>query len=120
MQHTRRTERIAWGITGVFAAVIAYTTLSPIDQLPGVPTNDKLMHLLGFGALAMPLAFAYPRRALAVVIAATLFGGAIEVIQPFTGRSAEWFDLVADAGGAALGAIAGVWAAKIWQKVSAG
>ena len=43
----------------------------------------------------------------AVIVAGALFGGAIEIIQPLTGRGAELADLVADIAGCAVG----VWIA---------
>lgn len=93
--------------TLALAALIGFLTLTPI-QNPGVPGSDKSHHLIGFAALALPLSFSRPRLAPWVVLAAIAYGGAIEIIQPYVGRSGEVLDLAADAIGAVLGGAAGV------------
>jgi VanZ family protein len=100
---------LAISVSAVLAAVIAVLTLT---QLPSpqirVPGSDKVHHLLAFAALAFPLSAARPRLAPWVVLGVVAYGGIIEIIQPYTGRQAEWGDLVADAGGAILGSLLGV------------
>jgi VanZ family protein len=81
---------------------IAVATLGP-PAGPIIPGSDKLAHLVAFAALAFPLSFAWPRRMLPVVLGVLCYGGLIELVQPFFGRTAEWGDLLADG----LGAIAG-------------
>jgi VanZ family protein len=39
-----------------------------------------------------------------VALATLAYGGAIEIVQPITGRAAEWADLLADGAGAFAGA----------------
>ncbi|HEY9040516.1 MAG TPA: VanZ family protein [Roseovarius sp.] len=94
----------AWSATLLLAAVLCVLTLSPPGPAVGPPAPDKLYHFIGFGILALPLSLAYPHRAWAVVAGVIAFGAAIEVIQPFVGRGAEWADLLADALGAATAA----------------
>ncbi len=101
-----RAHRWAWYATALIAAALCVSTLSPVMPAIGPPSSDKIQHFIGFAALASPLGFAYPRRTLAIVAAATLFGAGIELVQPFVGRSAELADLVADALGATTGALA--------------
>ncbi|MEQ8902407.1 MAG: VanZ family protein [Roseovarius sp.] len=94
-------------LTLALALIIAVLTLTPSSVQGGVPGLDKLAHFLAFGALAAPLAFAYPRHWRAVALVVLAYGGMIEIVQPFTGRSAEWADLLADG----LGAFLGAWGA---------
>ncbi|KNX41715.1 VanZ like family protein [Roseovarius tolerans] len=92
-------------VTLVLALIIATLTLLQVTPGPqGLPGLDKLAHFLAFGALAAPLAFAYPRHWRAVALAVLAYGGLIEIVQPYMGRSAEWADLLADGVGAFLGA----------------
>ena len=91
-------------ITLALALIIATLTLLPSPGPQGIPGLDKLAHFLAFGALAAPLAFAYPRHWRAVALAVLAYGGLIEIVQPYMGRSAEWADLLADGVGAFLGA----------------
>ena len=106
----------AMSVTAVLAAVIAVLTLTQLlGPQSGVPGSDKAHHLLAFAALAFPLSAARPRLAPWVVLGAVSYGGLVEIIQPYAGRHAEWGDLVADAGGAILGSVAGA-AAGLWRR----
>ena len=89
-------------LTAVLALVVGTATLAPVPAI-GLG-SDKLQHLLAFAALAVPLPFANPRLFLPVLLAAMTYGGLIEVVQPFVGRTAEWQDFGANVIGAILGA----------------
>lgn len=91
-------------LTALAAMLIAFGTLSP----PGsgdspLPLTDKQLHALAFAILVLPLGWVRPGWAPAIAAAALAFGGAIELIQPMVGRSAEWADFVADGLGCLLG-----------------
>ncbi len=93
MRHT-----LALTATVILGAVIAYLTLSPpqMTNPPGL-LSDKAYHAIAFAGLVFPSALLYARSLIWVVPAALLFGGAIELIQPYVGRAAELADFVADA-----------------------
>lgn len=95
-------------ITGVLAAIIGFGTLYPMPSSPMLGGNDKLQHFAAFAALAFPISLARPKTAPYMVAAALLYGGIIEVAQPFVGRDRSLADLMADVTGAALGAGAAV------------
>ena len=107
-QGHKKLRRMAIGsaATMVLAAIIAVLTLAPMPS-GGPAGSDKLYHVLAFACLAFPLPLVRPRLALWVVLGVIAYGAAIEVIQPFFGRQAEWVDLVADAIGAVVGAVTG-------------
>ena len=91
--------------TCVIAALIAYLTLTPI---PHAPVNtliglDKLYHFMAFAALMLPSGVLPWRQRLATLIAAILFGGGIEIAQPFVERTASIGDFFADCSGAVSG-----------------
>lgn len=95
-------------ITALLAAGLAVAMLTPVDVPQSVPSGtDKLVHLAAFGLLVLPAALS--RRVplgllfVGLFIGAVAFGGAIELIQPQFGRSADINDWVADMAGAALG-----------------
>lgn len=90
------------------ALAILVATLLPGQMVAGAPGTDKTQHMLAFGTLAFPAALIRPRWAIWSVLAVVAYGGLIEVIQPFFGRSRDLFDLRADAIGAAVGAVLGV------------
>lgn len=105
-------------LTLALALIIAVLTLVPTPPgPPGLSWMDKLAHFVAFGALAAPIAWRYPAQWRAVALAALAYGGAIEIVQPYMGRSAEWADLLADG----LGAVAGAWlAARVGRTRRAG
>jgi len=107
-QGHRKLRRMAIGsvVTIVLAVLIAVLTLAPMPA-GGPAGSDKLYHILAFACLALPLPLVRPRLTIWVVFGVIAYGGAIEVIQPFFGRQAEWADLVADGIGAVVGAAAG-------------
>lgn len=114
-----RAIRLAWLLTLLIGVAIGLATLTPpVPAPPGLPHLDKLVHLLGFFALVLPLATVLPRRSavLAAVGLAAAYGGAIELIQPRVGRGAEWLDFWADLAGALAGAALGRWLhRRIWR-----
>ncbi|WP_232686417.1 hypothetical protein [Halobacterium zhouii] len=71
---------------------------------------DKLLHVAGYTALAYAVAAAVraqtPRMLAGIVLAVTVFGVGIEVVQPSVGRHASALDALANLAGAALGALA--------------
>jgi len=92
------------------AVVVGIATLTPAPSGPAeIPHLDKLMHFLGFFGIVLPVACVLPGRVWPIVALATGFGAAIEVIQPFVGRGAEWGDLAANVAGAVCAALMGRW-----------
>lgn len=96
-----------WSRIHFFSALLAVTVLSvlPADQLPAVSFSiwDKAQHALAFFALTLLGIWAYPGRALAVVISMAAFGVCIELAQWSLGwRQGEWLDLLADILGVAI------------------
>ena len=57
------------------------------------PTN---LHLIVFAALAYPLARTGRFGLVPVFVGASVYGGHIEVMQPYFGRSADMQDWIAD------------------------
>ena len=102
-----RSTTLALIATLALALVIGFLTLAPISDA-GVPGSDKLHHALAFFALAVPLSYARPRLAIWIVIAATAYSGAIELIQPTVGRDQDVWDFLAGGVGAVAGAAVGV------------
>ena len=99
-------------ITALLAVLVAWLTLSPVGgRPPRIQHLDKVAHFAAFFALVLPLASVLTTRATlrGVVGLAILYGGVIELVQPYVGRGAEWSDFAADALGALAGAALGGW-----------
>ncbi|RBP85828.1 hypothetical protein EBI01_16585 [Marinomonas rhizomae] len=84
------------------ALIICLATLTPADILPTVPGTDKTHHVIGFAGWALLCAFGPIKRFLLLSLFIILLGGAIELIQPYVNRYAEWLDFYADALGVIL------------------
>jgi len=102
---SRRRIRAIWLVLSLgLAVVIAGLTLMPPALVPKGPHGiDKLYHASAFAALVFPTAFLRPRLLRAVAPLALLYGGAIEIVQPLVGRTADISDLVADGVGILIG-----------------
>lgn len=104
----QRRRSVAIWLTFGLSVCIAVLTLIPSNAAPEVPGGDKVHHVLAFMALTLPSAAFYPKALARVVLAAALYAGLIEVIQPFVGRSGEKADFTADLLGISIGAVAGL------------
>ncbi len=104
----KRRRTIAIWLTIGLALCIGALTLIPLSAPLGVPGTDKTHHVLAFAILSAPCAALYPKGLLRVVFAAAVYGGLIEVIQPYVGRHGETADVLADLLGVAIGAAFGL------------
>ncbi len=111
-------HRLALIATMILAATIAWLTLTPSPPTPDLqhPMSDKLYHVLGFAALVFPSALLFKRSLIWIVPLSVTFGAAIEIIQPYTGRSAEAMDFVANLIGIGVGITAGLAARAVVRK----
>jgi VanZ family protein len=99
-------------LTLLLAALVAYLMLQPPSpRVSRIQNLDKAAHFIAFFVLILPLASVLSARpAVAVAVGvAIVYGGVIEIVQPYVGRGAEWGDLLADALGAIAGAALGRW-----------
>ncbi|MDB0012155.1 VanZ family protein [Paracoccaceae bacterium] len=91
-------------LTLAVTLTLTVVMLWPLEAPPPAPEgSDKLVHFIAFAALAFPLARTGRFGLLPVLIGASAFGGAIELIQPSFNRSADVNDWVADIVGVILG-----------------
>jgi hypothetical protein len=116
----------AWLPVVLWAGVLFALSSIPGTRLPAIdlPQSDKIVHALLYGVLGGLLCRALDRsrasgkarsRLLLAILIATAYGITDELHQLWTPqRSADWRDVVADAGGAALGAMTLV--AMRWMK----
>ena len=94
-------------MTSVCAALIAFLSIGYQNSFGISFGSDKLLHAIAYTCLVLPMALTQPRSLLWFLPIAMVFGGIIELIQPYFGRSREGLDLVANAAGLGLGSIIG-------------
>ena len=91
-------------LTIVVTLTLTVAMLWPLEAPPPAPEgSDKFVHFIAFAALAFPLAYTGRFGLSLVFIGASVYGGAIELIQPSFNRSADVNDWIADVVGVALG-----------------
>lgn len=107
----------AFGWRALLAGLVLGTCWLAFD--PGPPAAidtgwDKLNHVVAFSSMAFSARFAFPNgRIPAIVLGLLAFGIFIELVQTqIPGRSAEVLDVAADA----VGILAGLAAARVWQR----
>jgi VanZ family protein len=100
-------------VSGLIAISIIWLSLTPLAELPSVPGSDKTHHIIAYAALAIPTAFAYPKRLLVMAILYILLGGLIELIQPYVNRYGEWLDFMSNLSGVVLGSFIGLLLDKL-------
>lgn len=86
----------------VLLAIVTAGSLDSAQPLPGVLVWDKARHFLAYAAIALPIALARPRYWGALILALLGWSIAIELIQPFVGRSRDVRDFLANATGVGL------------------
>lgn len=116
----KRRRAAAIGLTIIVSITIGILTLVPMELDPAVPGGDKSHHFLAFAALILPCAALYPRALFKCVLAATIYGGLIEIVQPYVGRTGELADFVADVCGIGAGAVLGLMVHSVLKGVFPG
>jgi|GEM_PF-1677942 len=80
--------------TVVFLITITYLSLTPSGPQGPIDYADKIYHCIAYAGLALPMALRKPTYWVGGMLGLVVFGGIIEVVQPYTGRSADWLDFI--------------------------
>jgi VanZ family protein len=104
-------------LTVAVTLAILVLSLVPQSSKPDPRHLDKLEHVTAYAALGFLAYVATGRRGAAVVLVSvvvcSLYGGLIEIIQPYFGRDKELADWIADIGGALAGTLLGLLARSL-------
>ncbi len=107
-------QKVALWVLVVYWVILFLGTTLPSNNLPDMPSGDKLNHFAGYAVLSF-LLFTYLKlksvdtlNEIRVFqksfIIASVYGILDELHQiPIPGRFFEWYDILADINGAALG-----------------
>ena len=91
------------GLTILSLVGITILSLWPLPHLPTVPGTDKTHHLIAYGVLVFPIALRRPAHWKVWVLIFIIYGGAIELVQPYVNRYGEWLDFAANTLGVCIG-----------------
>lgn len=98
-------------LTAVYVCTVALLSILPRPPGEFLPSSDKTKHFIAYGLMAVFVMLSLSndrslgRRAVIAVVAANALGIVIELLQPFTGRSRDAMDVVANFVGSVLGTI---------------
>jgi len=97
---------------------ITVLSLIPLNELPETPGSDKIHHLVAYAILAYPTSLRRPKGWQNILIFFAIYGGVIELIQPFVNRHGEWVDLIANTMGLMVGCLITILTIQIKAKYS--
>ncbi len=95
-------------VTIFLLLVIAFLSLYPLPKLPEFQGTDKTYHLVAYFLLALPSGLKKPNKWVLFIFLFIIFGGVIEMIQPYVNRYGEWLDFFANTIGVISGFFVGV------------
>ena len=110
-------KRAAFWLLWPAIAVIAWGELTPQPPPEAGLIWDKWEHFVAYFGLALMGVLGWSgRRTLVIFIAVVALGGALEILQAFVGRDAEWADMLANTIGATIGTLLALlllWLARL-------
>ena len=101
-------ERYGVVLSLIALAVITGGSLVPRESGGDVGSADKVLHLVAYAVAILPMAQHKTQPRLIFAMGVLIWSGAIELVQPFVGRSANLMDLASNAVGLLLGLALGV------------
>jgi len=106
-----RLRRVALVMSVILLVVVTVILLMPVPEGEGrLPRHvDKIVHFAVFFIVAFPAYVARMRFWPAILAGLVVYGGAVELIQPHFGRSAEFADFIANSLGVIAALPCAVW-----------
>ena len=95
-------------VTIFLLVVITFLSLYPLPKVPEFQETDKTFHLTAYFLLALPSGLKKPNKWVLFIFLFIIFGGFIEIIQPYVNRYGEWLDFFSNTIGVLSGFFAGV------------
>lgn len=95
-------------VSAVIAVLIGILSLTPLQSLPEIPGTDKVHHLIAYLLLALPTSLARVKSIKMLAPLYIMYGGVIELIQPYLNRYGEMLDFGANTLGVVIGSMIGI------------
>ena len=94
-------------ITLVNLIIITILSLYPLPELPKNMGTDKTHHLIAYCSLTLCICIVQPNNYKKLILFFVLYGGLIEVVQPYVNRYGEFLDFVYNTFGIIISLIIG-------------
>ncbi|MDA8755378.1 VanZ family protein [Candidatus Pseudothioglobus singularis] len=88
--------------------MVAFLSLYPLPELSEFQGTNKTYHLVAYFLLALPSGLKKPNKWVLSIYLFIIFGGVIEMIQPYINRYGEWLDFFSNTIGVIFGFFVGV------------
>ena len=117
--HSRTMRLLLLASVAVAILVLSLLSKPPLD-FSLFAGADKVKHWFGYTVLGFLTYISWKNPAsgkllslLISVVSCTFYGGIIEVLQHYTGRDPDIYDMLADLAGALTGSIAALWIIEV-------
>ena len=99
--------RVGLSATLLVSLAICAGTLTSFSSSNSFLGDDKLHHVIAFTCFVLPMILVSPRYWRMMVTYSLIFGGMIELAQPYVNKASDPMDLLANAVGAVIGIVMG-------------
>ena len=99
--------RVGLSATLLVSLAICAGTLTSFSNSNSFLGDDKLHHVIAFTCFVLPMILVSPRYWRMMVTYSLIFGGMIELAQPYVNKASDPMDLLANAVGAVIGIVIG-------------
>ena len=82
---------------------------NPISNPLELPELEKIFHFFAYFFLALFLGIKKPNQSILFILFYMVFGGLVELVQPYVNRHNEWFDFIVNNIGIISGFFVGVF-----------
>jgi len=103
-------------ITLVNLIIITILSLYPLTELPKNIGTDKTHHLIAYCSLTLCICIVQPNNYKKLILFFILYGGLIEIVQPYVNRYGEFIDFVYNTIGIFISITIGYFFNKFYKK----
>ena len=99
--------RVGLSATLLVSLAICAGTLTSFSNSNSFLGDDKLHHVIAFTCFVLPMILVSPKYWRAMITYSLIFGGIIELAQPYVNKTGDPMDLLANTLGAIIGIVIG-------------
>jgi len=96
--------------------LITFLSLYPLPELPKEIGSDKIHHLIAYCSLTLSITIVQPNHYKKLILFFIIYGGFIELVQPYFNRYSEFLDFFYSTAGVFISLIIGYFFNKYLKK----